>query len=148
MTKVNGIPSCGNEMSQNEVLRTEWGFEGYIVSDCGAIVEPIFSHYVNATLHGNASVQVQVGLSGGCDMGCGDFYGKHGQAAVEDGTVSVDTIDTAVLRGYTQLIANGLLDADISPFNDLGPMDVDTPLHRQIAMEASQVCVYLPLHFK
>ena len=113
---VNGIPSCGNEMSQNEVLRAEWGFDGYIVSDCGAIVEPIFSHYVNATLHGNESLQVQVGLSGGCDMGCGDFYGKHGQAAVDDGTVSVSTIDTAVLRSYTQLIANGLLDSDISPY--------------------------------
>ena len=140
---VNGIPSCANEMSQNEVLRSEWGFDGFIVSDCGAIVEPMFTHYVNVTLKKNLSAQVLIGLTGGCDMGCGNFYGAHAQRAVDDGTVSLDIIDTAVTRAYTKLIENGLLDDDISPYNSLSAMDVDTPRSRQIALEASQQAMVL-----
>jgi beta-glucosidase-like glycosyl hydrolase len=66
---------CGNEMSQNEVLRAEWGFDGYIVSDCGAVVEPEFTYWVNHTLGKNASVQVLLGLTGGCDLGCVRAHG-------------------------------------------------------------------------
>ena len=41
---VNGVPSCANDFLQNEIVRGEWGFTGYIVSDCGAIDDIIATH--------------------------------------------------------------------------------------------------------
>ena len=34
--EVNGVPSCANDLFQNNVVRNQWGFEGFIVSGCGA----------------------------------------------------------------------------------------------------------------
>ena len=34
---VNNIPSCGNDYFMNEIARNEWGFDGFFVSDCGAL---------------------------------------------------------------------------------------------------------------
>ena len=43
---VNGVPSCGNDYFMNEIARGEWGFDGYFVSDCGAISDGAFTNYI------------------------------------------------------------------------------------------------------
>ena len=140
---VNGIPSCGNEMSQNEVLRAAWGFDGYIVSDCNAIAEYFFTNYVNYTLKKNVSYHVLMALAAGTDTNCGNFYDTYTEAAIAEGIVPIELVEQAVTRLYTKEIANGLLDPDLSPFNGLGAMDVDTPKARKIALEASQQAMIL-----
>ena len=140
----NGIPSCGNEMSMNEVLRNEWGFDGYIVSDCNAISWDSFTAYIEEKYPGgNKSYHVLVGMSSGCDMGCDGFYGLNGMKAISDGVVPISLVDEAVTRIYTKLIDNGILDPDLDPDVGLGPMDVDTPASRKLALEASMQAMTL-----
>ena len=48
---VNGIPACANHKLLTEVLRAEWGFQGYVISDEGALEFIILNHrYINNTL--------------------------------------------------------------------------------------------------
>ena len=68
---VNGVPSCANSRLNNHVLRDEYNFRGYVVSDCGGVsCIQNAHHYTNTTEQTCAA-----GLQGGCDLDCGaTFY--------------------------------------------------------------------------
>ncbi len=64
--KVNGIPACANDWLLNDVLRKEWGFEGFVVSDCGAISDIVHTHKYET----DPEKAVALALKAGCDMEC------------------------------------------------------------------------------
>ncbi|MCI8633775.1 MAG: glycoside hydrolase family 3 protein [Lachnospiraceae bacterium] len=123
---VNGVPCCANAYLQQELLRREWGFEGYTVSDCGAISDISERHHYTATKVEAAALAVQ----NGCDLNCGAMYG-YLLEAVQKGYLKEEAIDQAVQRLLTVRL---MLDMD-APVAD-GKAAVQTWLTKQPEYEA------------
>ena len=118
--KVNGRRASENEVLLNDVLKTSWGFPGFVVSDWGAT-------------HGTVSA-ANAGLD--VEMPSGGFFsaGKLA-AAVRDGSVPLSTIDDKTRRVLRALIGGGVFDrrdADRPPLTAVG-----APEHLQLAREAA-----------
>jgi beta-glucosidase-like glycosyl hydrolase len=137
---VNSVPMCANGKFQNTYLRDEWGFSGYIVSDCGAIENIFMDHNYTKSM----PAAVAVAIKGGCDLDCGPFYDET-PTAVKDGLLSVADVDQALVRLFTQRIALGEFDdpARSLPYSKLGWENVNTPESQKLAREAAQQSIVL-----
>ena len=112
---LNGIPATGNSYILNDVLRGEWGFEGFVVSDWDSIRQ--------LRIHGlteNDRESAYEACNAGVDMEmAGDAYSNHLSSLVEDGAISEATIDTAVARILRVKFDLGLFE---NPFTDPGAL--------------------------
>ena len=142
---INGIPSCGNDLFLNGVVRNEWMFHGVIFSDGGAIVDDAFTQYVNGTYDGyNPQQQCRVAMEGGCDLNLGNFYPQWLPSAVQKGIVSESDIDLAVSRLFTRSFMLGKYDYVNPPYyNKYGPEYVDNEFNRKLAMNAAEQGIVL-----
>ncbi len=70
--RVYNMPCCASDLLLDEILRKKWGFQGYVVSDCGAI----WDMYNGYALVANAEKASVLGVKAGCDLTCGDEYGS------------------------------------------------------------------------
>lgn len=88
---VNGVPSCCNRNLLWNILREQWGFDGYVVSDCGAIANIHEHHrYTNTAVESAAAA-----LNAGCDLNCGSVY-LHVYKAVKDGLIEEEQVDLSL----------------------------------------------------
>ena len=62
MKKVNGVPSCANKYYMNDIARNEWGFNGYIVSDCSAVNDVLNSHHYTITPQETVAAVINAGM--------------------------------------------------------------------------------------
>lgn len=91
---LNGVPATGNRFTLTEVLRGEWKFDGFVVSDYTAVME-LMNHRLAAT----EAEAAQHALNAGTDMEMvSQFYSKHGSELLRAGKVTQQTIDEAVRR--------------------------------------------------
>ena len=138
---VNGMPACSSAAMINGKLRSEWGFDGFVVSDCDALSDKASHRYIEKHFNGSLMVQAQQALRGGTDLNCGALYGEQNAAAVRVGLVHESELDTALGRVWTKAFELGVVDAgrkdDPSPYAALGAEAVDTPASRQLALEAA-----------
>jgi len=97
--KLNGTYACENEAILTDLLRTQLGFDGFVMTDFGAIHSTIPS------------------ITAGTDMetGTADFYDGALLAAVRSGQVSDALVDRSVLRILRTMFAIGLFDTDYTP---------------------------------
>ena len=137
--RTNGKPCCASEPLLQEILREEWGFEGYVVSDCGAIWDIHANHKVVGTPEEGAALAVEAG----CDLNCGQAY-AHLVKAVEQGLIAEDRIDTAVKRLFTARFRLGMFDPpEMVPYARI-PISVnDCTEHRRLALEAARKSIVL-----
>lgn len=103
---INGIPATANEYIQRTLLKGDWGFRGFTVSDWGSIGEVVNHRYV-ADLKGAAEAAVLAGSD--MDMES-RAYVAHLKELVEDGTVPMEYIDDAVRRILLKKFELGLFD--------------------------------------
>lgn len=131
---VNGKPCSANvELLQN-ILRDEWGFDGYVVSDCGAIRDLYKNHHKAR----NYSHAAALALQAGCDLNCGGVY-KYLGKAVADGLISEETINQSARRLFEARMRLGMFDAsEKNPYSKILPEIIDCPKHRALALEASR----------
>jgi beta-glucosidase len=112
---IDGVPVTGNPWLLNHVLRDEWGFKGFVLSDLGAIRRLYDTHHVAGT----PSAAVQLAINSGVDMQFYDFSHAVFQNAlidgVKNGQVSQATLDAAVARVLRAKVLLGLFD---HPFID------------------------------
>lgn len=91
---LNGVPATGNQFLQRTILKGEWGFDGFVVSDWASLSEMID--------HGFASDTSQAAISAmkaGSDMDMeGRVYEQKLQARIEDGSIDEKLLDDAVRR--------------------------------------------------
>lgn len=124
--RINGVPASCNDTLLTTLLREEWGFDGFVVSDCGAVadsyVNPMFyaitnlGHFYAKSLE-EASAMT---LIAGTDVSCGAEHKKALKNAVEQGLISEDIIDRAAIRALTSRFRLGLFDdADKVKYNKL-----------------------------
>lgn len=138
---INGVPCTANPWLLTKILRNEWGFNGYVVSDCGGPSNLISPHQYVKTKELAAMVSIKAGL----DLECGDNIFKEPLLnAYNQGMVSLSDIDTAayrVLRGRMQL---GLFDdPSKNPYNTISPSVVGSKEHQALALEAARQSMVL-----
>jgi beta-glucosidase-like glycosyl hydrolase len=148
----DSLPSCAHGDFNNGVMRASWGGDFAIVTDgngIGYLYETYGSgaHALgcdNLAGAANATDAVRVGLRGGVDVELGGTLNANALAALAEGLITEADIDTALLRTLPMIFRLGLVDPPaMVPFSSLGPRDVDTPAHRQLALEAAQQAVIL-----
>jgi beta-glucosidase-like glycosyl hydrolase len=132
--EVNGIPSCANHLFNTEYARDQWGFQGYITGDCGAVDDVIYSHQYTSTTDQTCLVT----LSSGLDSDCGGFLNTHLPQAVANGVVSNAVIDTALTHLFLVQMRLGIFDPDsIQPYRKITAADVNTPENQALALQCS-----------
>jgi beta-glucosidase len=104
---IDGIPCSSNPVLLKDILRTDWGFKGFVVSDLGSISGIRSNHHVANTAEEAASMAINAGLD--ADLS-GYGYGKALKKAVEDGKVSKAVLDSAVANVLRQKFNLGLFE--------------------------------------
>ncbi|MGH9536117.1 MAG: glycoside hydrolase family 3 C-terminal domain-containing protein [Terriglobales bacterium] len=136
---VNGIPSCADAFLLRTHLRQDWGFGGFVVSDCGAIANIAFGHHYTATVPQADADAVKAGT----DLSCGRAYTQLG-AAVRQGLISVAAINRAVTRLFTARFRLGMFDPPaMVPYDHIPFSQVDSPAHRRLALQAAEEGIVL-----
>lgn len=128
--RVNGEPSCAHTRLM-KILREDWGFDGYFVSDCWAIQDFHLNHKVTSDPVHSAALA----LSKGCDVNCGCSYAYILQA-YNEGLVTEEEIDRSVRKLFEIRLALGT--ADETKWDDLPYCCVDGKEHNQLSYETAQ----------
>jgi beta-glucosidase len=103
--RYNGETCCGGDLLIKSILRNEWGFDGYIVSDCGAIDDIYRFHKVVATPEEASGLSVRAGT----DLECGSAY-RSLKESLNKGLVTEQEIDVSVKRLFTARFKLGMFD--------------------------------------
>src|SRR6267143_6926641 len=135
---VRGEPACANHFLF-DMLRNNWGFKGYVVSDCWAISDLHQGHGFVLTLEQAAALAVKAGT----DLSCGPEFGALPFAA-RNRLLANEDIDRAVKRIFEARFRLGMFDPpERVPWSKLSISDNDTPAHRQVALEAARKSIVL-----
>lgn len=137
--RTNGEPCCASKTLLMDILRDEWEFDGYVVSDCGAISDIHAHHRVVSTPEESAALAVK----NGCDLNCGSVY-RSLMGAVEQGLITEDEIDTAVKRLFKARFLLGMFDPpERVPYAQI-PYEVNaSDEHRALALEMARESLVL-----
>jgi len=137
--RTNGEPCCGSDTLIRKILREEWGFPGYYVSDCWAIKDFHTTHKVTQTAEESVALAVRTG----CDLNCGDIYPRLLEA-VAQGLITEEEITTSVRRLFTARFKLGMFDSEeLVPWSKLSPEIVNCPKHRRLAHKTAQESIVL-----
>lgn len=136
----NGVPPSGSHWLLDDVLRKEWGFDGFVVSDCGAIGVMNWQHRVVNSLEEAAAL----GVNSGCDLECGTTYKEKLVQAVEQGLISEAAIDRALTRVLTARFKLGEFDPmELVPYNHYDKKLLAGKKFAELAYEAAVKSVVL-----
>ena len=138
---LNGVPDCANYFLLTDLLRKQWGFDGYVVSDCGAIGD-IWGrgqhHYVDTPEEAAAAA-----VKAGCNLCCGGDYNALVRA-VQKGLITEKEIDQALYYTLWTRFRLGLFDpAEKVPYSKITIKENDTPEHRQLALQIARESLVL-----
>ena len=137
--RVNGEPCAASPRLLETILRKEWGFGGFVVSDCGAIDDIYREHRVASSAEEAAALAVRAGT----DLNCGGTY-RALVGAVKRGLISEAEIDRAVGRLFAARFRLGMFDPPaLVPWAQLPMSVVDSPAHRELAKIAAQKSLVL-----
>jgi beta-glucosidase len=132
--RTDGQPCCANKRLLTDILREEWGFNGYVVSDCGAI-DDIYKHHGYAKTVAEASAAA---VKAGTDLSCGKEYGALVQA-VKDGIISQADINIAIKRLMTARFRLGMFDPpEMVPYTQIPFSENDSAAHRELSLKAAR----------
>ncbi|CAF0851194.1 unnamed protein product [Adineta steineri] len=131
ISAVNGIPSAANKYLLNDVLRNEWNFTGYVISDCDPMGDIQKSFHYTATLE----QAVAISVSSGNDINCGEEF-KFLHKAISYGFVNFDTINLAIRRGLHSRFLSGNLDPiGTDPYSSIPYSIVDSIEHKLLTKQ-------------
>jgi len=136
--EINGIPGTGNHFTLTKILRQEWGFEGFVVSDWNSIGE-LLNHGVVA----NPPEAARLALFAGVDLDMqGNIYFENLVPMVRNGLIPEAWVDTAVKRILRIKFKIGLFER---PYTDpsLAQKVILSKEHLQLAREAAQKSIVL-----
>ncbi len=134
---INGQPACVNEFLLQDQLRGRWGFQGYVVSDCDAVINIFRDHHFTKTQAEASALAVKRGM----DNECIDFAKvkddhdyKPYLEAYKQGILKESEIDTALVRLFTARMKLGMFDPpEIVPYSKINEKDLNTVEHRAMA---------------
>ena len=143
---INGVPCTANKWLLTDILRNEWGFNGYIVSDCGAPGNLYSPHNYAPTREDAAAMAMKAGLDLECAGYCNDcfIYRDFLPKAFEMGKVTESEINTAAFRVLRARFKLGLFDdPSLNPYNSISPSVIGSPDHQKLALETARQSIVL-----
>ena len=137
--RVDGVPACASTDLLVKRLRGDWNFQGYIVSDCGAISDIFRGHRYKPTAAEASAVAVKAGT----DLTCGTEY-RALVDAVKNGLIAEAEIDRSLERLFVARFKLGMFDPpERVPFAKIPYSDTDSAEHRKVALEAARKAIVL-----
>jgi beta-glucosidase len=137
--RTNGEPCSGSPTLLQSILRDEWQFDGYVVSDCWAIKDFHEGHKVTDSWVESAAMAVKAG----CDLNCGCAY-EHVPAAIEQGLLREEDIDVCLRRLLSARMRLGMFDPPAQVSFASIPYEVnDCERHRQLARTTARESIVL-----
>lgn len=132
-------PCNGSKLLLEDILRGEWGFEGHVVSDCGALSDFHLHHKVTEDEADSAALALKYG----CDLGC-DHVFEQIPVAIERGDTTEALVDRALMRTLGTRFKLGMFDpVEDVPFASIPMEVVACEAHRQLAYRAAAESVVL-----
>ena len=145
---INGEPACANQFLLEDQLRGKWSFQGYVVSDCGAVRNILDGHHYEPTQAQASAISLQRGM----DNECVDFTTKvtddHDYKpyvdAVKEGYLKESDIDTALVRLFTARMKLGMFDPpEMVPYTKINENELNSPAHRALALKLANESMVL-----
>jgi len=145
---INGQPACANQFLLQKELRGAWGFQGYVVSDCGAVLDIFTGHHYRPTQAQSSAISLERGM----DNECVDFIAKvTGDqdfepfvTAVQEGYLSQSAMDQALVRLFTARIKLGMFDPPgTDPWSNVNESQLNSPQHRALALKLADESMVL-----
>ncbi|HLV88364.1 MAG TPA: glycoside hydrolase family 3 C-terminal domain-containing protein [Candidatus Sulfotelmatobacter sp.] len=146
--RVNGQPACANSFLLQDQLRGAWKFSGYVVSDCGAIIDIFEGHRFTKSQPEAAAAALKTGM----DNECIDFMDvvkdTHDYQpyidAVKQGLLAEADIDRALKRLFTARMRLGLFDPpEKVPYAQTPESEIDSAPHRELALNVARESMVL-----
>ena len=135
--RLNGVPCCCSEELLKTILVGQWRFDGYFVSDCGALRDISEGHhYTNSDAESAA-----LALKNGCHLNCGWAYEKLIDAYEMDLIVE-DDLTAAVEKLFYIRFLLGEFEEE-RPYKDIHYKKVDCKAHRELNLEAARESIVL-----
>jgi beta-glucosidase-like glycosyl hydrolase len=138
--RINGVPGCAAGNFLNDLARDDWGFDGYITSDCYGIDDFVEGHQYSA----DYAEAVADAFNGGIDFECGLLSRVQAPTAVERGSLQESQIDIALTHQFSVLMRLGYFDpAEGQPYTNITIEVVDSAEHRQHALDMARESIVL-----
>ena len=136
--RLNSSPACESKQLF-DILRHEWGFNGYVVSDCGAVWDMYHGHQFVKTEAEAAALAVRAGT----DLTCGTEY-KSLIEAVKKGMITEAEIDTSLKRLLTARFRLGMFDPpEMVPYARIPFSENDSVEHHELALRTARESIVL-----
>ena len=135
--RTNGEPCCAHSYLTGEILRKRWNFDGYFVSDCGAL-QDIYEFHKFVETKAEAAA---VALKNSCDLNCGHTYEALVEAYEED-LITEEEITQAAERLYMIRYLLGEFE-EVRPFSDIPYSKLDCKEHKALNLKAAEQCPVL-----
>jgi beta-glucosidase len=133
--RVDGESASASWMLLEDILRRQWGFAGYIVSDCGAIQDI----YANHKIVNSAQEAAAIGVRRGCDLNCGRVYQQSLLEAVRAGMIDEGEIDLSVWRLMLARMKLGMFDPpEVVAYANIPYSINDCQKHNEAALEMTR----------
>lgn len=131
--QVNGKPTCADPALLRDTIRGQWHLNGYIVSDCDSVGVLYNQQHYTATPEDAVADSIKAGLN----LDCGPFLAIYTAGAIQRGKLTEADVNMALAQLLTVQMRLGMFDGPRQPYLNLGPKDVCTPAHKQLALEAA-----------
>ena len=138
--RIDGQACCAQTRYEQQILRDEWGFDGLITSDCGAIRDflPRWHHVAEDGAEASAKA-----VLAGTDVECGSEY-KHLPEAVRRGDIKEADLDRSLRRLLIARFELGDFDPDtMNPWTALPESTIASPEHKQLALDMARKSIVL-----
>ncbi len=137
---VNGVPSPAHRTLLTHILRNEWGFDGYVVSDCDATENVYSPHNYVETLEAATALS----LVNGTDLNCGSTVQEYAQSALDAGLITEKDIDKALKRILKARFLLGDFDpSSMVPYHTIPDSLLDGKRHRDLALHTAKESIVL-----
>lgn len=138
--ELNHVPCNANNFLMTDLLRGKWGFEGYVVSDCGAINDMVYGHHFFET----GAEAAARSILAGCDLDCGSEYRQYLHEALEKKLLAEKDLDLALERVLSARFRLGEFDPpEAIPYSSINKDKLDSKENRNLALEAAQKSIVL-----
>jgi beta-glucosidase len=136
---IDGAPACANSDLLQNYLRGKWGFQGYVVSDCGAITDIFRGHAYKQDAPTAAAAAVKTGT----DFACDSQYSALVDA-VKAGQITEAEVNKSLERLFVARFKLGMFDPpERVPFSKIPYSENDSAEHRKLALEAARKSIVL-----
>ena len=145
---INGQPACANQYTLQHLLRGDWGFQGYVVSDCDAVRDIFTGHQYRPTQAQATAISVERGMDnecygGGPNLKTDEDY-KPFVEAVQQGYLSQHALDAALVRLFTARFKLGMFDPPgTDPYSKVDESQLDSSDHRALARKLADEAMVL-----